>query len=151
MMLQQADAALRGSQPQEGRAVLEAITMSDLTASQASRLALLRMRAMQRVGTKEESRASLEVFIEEYPEHEARFEAREALAALEEAKDPARARGLYESIVLAVPLSTFATRAREGLRRLDKAPATRAPSAERRAFARATKVATLESERWRRR
>lgn len=151
MMLQQADAALRGSQPQEGRAVLEAITMSDLTASQASRHALLRMRAMQRVGTTEESRASLEAFIEEYPEHEARFEAREALAALDEAKDPARARGLYESIVLAVPLSTFATRAREGLRRLDKAPATRAPSAERRAFARATKVATLESELSRRR
>ncbi len=151
MMLQQADAALRGSQPEEGRDVLKMITMSELTASQVARHALLWMRAMQRVGTKEESRAALEAFIERYPDHDARFEARQALAALEEAKDPARARTLYESIMLAVPLSTFANRARDGLRRLDKGTKARPPSTERRAFSRAMKVATLESELSRRR
>lgn len=148
LMLWQAAAALRGAQPDKARAVLATL---EVAPAEEPERALLWMRAMQRVGTEEEARSSIELFLEQYPEHEARFEARDALAARYESSDPARARELYESVVVAVPLSTFAQRAQAGLRRLNKLGKARPPLAQRREFERERKVSKLESELSRRR
>ncbi|MGB1699697.1 MAG: tetratricopeptide repeat protein, partial [Nannocystaceae bacterium] len=148
LTLWQAEAALRGNKPDAAKTLLEGLEVSPTYASER---AALWMRAIQRVGTDEEAQASLEQFLEQYPEHDQRFEARDALARRIEATDPARARDLYERVILAVPLSTFADRAREGIERLDKISKGRPPRAERRSFEREAKVAKLESELGRRR